>query len=365
MKVSHLLTLLPLASAIVIPRPNGTYSVNAEITELVDSSRTVNGSARRLMATTFYPVGDYADCSPYTIPYMPPFTARLSAQLYSSEYGVPLPDNAFEQFELQICNASSPSRYSSHKSWPLTLFTPGKGAVRQFYGALAQRLASYGYIVVTIDTPLQSGIVEYLDGSYILAGNLSTEDAVRDRVKDVSFVKQQLLDSSAPRSNYKIDQSRIAVWGHSLGGAVAGQATLEDPSFKGGVNLDGTMYGSVVQQGLKKPFMVFEHDGINDTSWHEFFAASPTRNKFALQLRNSTHNTFGDYSLLINLAGYRAIPAVEAIVGPLDGQRVLVVLTAFLDAFFKFVFTGRSQRILKRPGAAYPEMQVVDDVYFP
>ncbi|KAG9589356.1 alpha/beta-hydrolase, partial [Aureobasidium melanogenum] len=263
------------------------------------------------MATSFFPTGYYTDCLPYLTPYMPKLTADYNAQL-----------------QLQVCNSTCGDRRLSHKEWPLTLFSPGLGASRQLYNALAEQLAAMGYVVVTIDTPLQASIVEYTDGSFVLGSDLITnpqaEVALPDRVKDIILVKNKVLTGAGLPPSVKPDASRIAAWGHSFGGAAAAQVSLEDPSFRAGINFDGTLFGSVVTSGLKQPFLVFSHAGelLNETtsSWNSFLQASPKFDKLELNLNGSVHNTFSDAPLLADLAGIAELPGVDAALGQLDDR---------------------------------------------
>ncbi|KAH0140936.1 hypothetical protein KCU67_g14693, partial [Aureobasidium melanogenum] len=49
--------------------------------------------------------------------------------------------------------------------------------------------------------------------------------------------------------------------GHSLGGATAAPAMLADNRIAAAVNLDGTMFGDVLNEGLRSPFMIMSHQG--------------------------------------------------------------------------------------------------------
>ena len=65
------------------------------------------------------------------------------------------------------------------------------------------------------------------------------------------------------------------MFGHSLGGATAAAAMLEDRRIKAGVNLDGTLFGPVVNAGLDRPFMLVaaqDHGRDNDETWAKFWA---------------------------------------------------------------------------------------------
>ncbi|KAH0342466.1 alpha/beta-hydrolase, partial [Aureobasidium melanogenum] len=363
---------LPLVPALIVSRPNGTYSVGTQITEFVDDSRFVNGTHRRIMTTSFFPTGYHSDCLPYLIPYMPKLTADYDAVTWSQLLGTTIPNATLEQLQLQVCNSTCGDRRFRDRAWPLTLFSPGLGASRQLYNALAEQLAAKGYIVVTIDTPLQASIVEYTDGSFVLGTDLITnpqpEVALPDRVKDIILVKNKVLTGVGVPSSVKPDASRIAAWGHSFGGAAAAQVSFEDPSFKAGINFDGTLFGSVVTSGLKQPFLIFSHAGelLNETinSWNSFLQASPKFDKLELSLNGSVHNTFSDAPLLADLAGLDELPGVGAALGTLNGRRVLVILAAYTDAFFKFAFHGATKvpELLKGPSARFPEVDFVVDL---
>ncbi|GAB7344707.1 hypothetical protein MBLNU457_3180t1 [Dothideomycetes sp. NU457] len=367
MLVHAFLAALSVASALTIARPNGTYSVGTQITEYVDDTRFINGTYRRIMGTSFCPVGRYADCSPYLVPYMPKLTADYNAIVYGGELGTTLPNNTFAQFRLQVCNATCLGGRIEHKPWPLTLFSPGLGASRQFYSVMAEQLASMGYIVVTIDTPLQADIIEYPDGSYLIAPGIGTDAqltaAVPDRVEDIIFVKNKVLVGVGLPSHVKADANRIAVWGHSFGGAAAAQVALKDSSFKAGVDLDGILYGSVATTGVAQPFLFFARstppDIQNMTSWRTFLQASPDYNKLVLQLNNSAHGTFSDFPLLADLSGIARVPGASALIGNLSGRRALMILASYVDAFFRFAFSHRVPDLLEGPSPAFPEVSYV------
>ena len=115
---------------------------------------------------------------------------------------------------------------------PVVLFSPAQDTTRLFYSAIAQTIASSGYIVVTIDAPYDVDIVEYPDGSLALANatvanaaTTSTTDlAVKVGAKDASFVLDQLTNKTVianliPGFTRSLNVSKVAMFGHSLGKA--------------------------------------------------------------------------------------------------------------------------------------------------
>ena len=59
---------------------------------------------------------------------------------------------------------------------------------------------------------------------------------------------------------------RLGMFGHSFGGATALQFCHDDPRCKAGIDIDGAPYGSVVQEGLKQPFMFILSDHSRELS---------------------------------------------------------------------------------------------------
>ncbi|WP_329109419.1 hypothetical protein OG792_11725 [Micromonospora sp. NBC_01699] len=77
-----------------------------------------------------------------------------------------------------------------------------------------------------------------------------------DRAADVSFVLDRLIGSnSAWWGGRLIDRSRIAVAGHSVGGAAAVRSMLVDRRIRAGVNLDGA-FQSTLDRDLDRPFLI-------------------------------------------------------------------------------------------------------------
>ena len=52
-----------------------------------------------------------------------------------------------------------------------------------------------------------------------------------------------------------LDPSRIAMAGHSAGGAAAIPAIAADPRIRAGIDLDGTVDGPLPDGGLARPFL--------------------------------------------------------------------------------------------------------------
>jgi dienelactone hydrolase len=342
--------------AVTISLPiNATYSVDARTVELTDHNRTYDGQPRRIMTTAYFPVGPASVCQPYTVPYWPNLTASINAIAFSTQGNFTLSNSTFEGLRYQLCGTSDElSKNMTKTLWPVALFPPGLGAVRQLYSALASEVASKGYIVITIDTPGQSYVVEYSNAPPIFA-NLSVAgaEAAPARTQDILTVKEAISHGRfLPYSRwFRPDHSRIVAWGHSLGGASAAEAVAADASLRGGINFDGTIYDTANRTGVDQPFLIWIHDGDTNTQLTEFagFFNRSTGPELQLELFNSVHGSFSDMPLIVDVLGLARYPSVRAIFGPLNGRRVLDILGPYVDGWFQFCFGKAPGKLSRGP----------------
>jgi predicted dienelactone hydrolase len=140
------------------------------------------------------------------------------------------------------------------------------------YSTLAEDLASHGYVVVGFDAPYRTRVIVFPDGRVIERTPennpelYSGEELTRRADKllaawtaDAAFVLDRLEQLSSPDASSKfsgrLDMSRVGLFGHSFGGATAAQFCCQDARCKAGIDVDGSLHGSVVQEGIHKPFM--------------------------------------------------------------------------------------------------------------
>jgi pimeloyl-ACP methyl ester carboxylesterase len=359
-------------ASVNIPKPSGPYGVSLRTMELTDSQRldpfSPRTHVRNVMISAFYPGVLANQCSTMFVDYMPPATAAIEDQYYS-QYG--LPNGTFESPKLSLCKESV-HMTGRIQDFPIILFSPGLGDSRLLYSALAQYVASFGYLVVSIDHPYDANVVEYPDGTLILGANISTEAQieldVRTRAQDVSFILDQLSSVSTVRRLFPSIKSalkthKVAMYGHSLGGATAAVAMLNDSRIIGGANLDGSFFGPILRHSLRRPFLIFGHEGKNqstDASWN---ATWPQLHgwKIELMLHGAQHATFSDLPLLAEILGLDRIlpPEAKLLLGSIDGARALDILSKYLIAFFEFVQKGISSPLLQGPDKRYPEVSIV------
>ena len=138
-------TLQPAGSGpeVRLPKPTGPAAVGTDRVQLVDRAR----AGRRLMLTRWYPAAAGAARRPLA-PYASP---RLAAAL-----GLP------------AVRAHARDRARPRRGrLPVVLFSPGLGTPRVIYQALAEDLASHGYLVIAVDHTGEAP-VEFPDGRFAL-----------------------------------------------------------------------------------------------------------------------------------------------------------------------------------------------------
>ncbi len=300
---------------------------------------------------------------------MPPATASIYDQISSS---VGLPAGSFETLELTICDVNLTAKRPTRPHYPVILFSPGLGNSRLIYSAIAQSLASQGFVVITIDHPYDAAVVEFPNGSFVLAANISTDDqittALEVRRKDVSFLIDQLHNFNITQHLFaglhgSVDLKNVQIFGHSLGGATAAAAMLEDERIQGGINLDGSFFGGVLEQGLNRPFMIFAHQGKNESTDQSWAKVWPLLNssKVEVAIDGAQHGSYADFPILLKALAFKGKvqAALEEEVGTVDGDRMLEILTTYIKGFFELGVGGSPYAGLQRPTKEFPEVEVV------
>ncbi len=354
-------------AAVDLPPLPGPFQVGTVPFELVDHSRldpfAPAPQPRALMVQLWYPAV-HADRYPLE-PYLPAGAASYIDQANG------LPAGTVESVRAHG-RLGAPVAPTFH-GWPVVLFSPGSGASRAYNTTLVEDVASHGYAVVAIDHPYDADVVEFPDGHLVL-GKLTDANnvqAVQVRAQDASFVIDQLTQLNAgrrlrgvpevPGLRGRLDVRRVAMFGHSLGGAASAAAMLADRRISAGVDLDGSLYGPVVRRGLDRPFLLMSsalHNRADDSSWAELW--SHLRGwRLDLEMAGSGHLSYSDLGVLavpLDLTALYPPEELPGLFGTIDGVRAATVAQAYLTAFFGFTLRHRADSLLQRPDPRYPEM---------
>jgi dienelactone hydrolase len=247
-------------------------------------------------------------------------------------------------------------------SLPLVVLSPGFTSPRSTLTALAEDLASHYYVVAGIDHTYESYATAFPDGrvTTCLAREAPRRDrgekVVAGRAADVSFVLSELTGAHPPSPGAPlIDPSRIAMAGHSIGGAAAISAMLADSRVRAGLDMDGTTHARIPARGLSRPFLFLGKQsnytpgsGGAVTTWESDWELLTGWKRWLL-VAGAVHASFTDLALLADQNGIDIGAA-------LPGARSVDITRAYVRAFFDQHLRGKPQALLDQPSPRYPEV---------
>jgi predicted dienelactone hydrolase len=265
-------TAMAQQRVLTAPRPTGANEVGTRELYFVDSGRSnpfvANGSPRELMVRFWYPTatnGGTAACA------RADYTAPQTWKYLGTLIGITLP-----QILTNSC-LNAPVAAGAH---PVVFLSHGFTGTSTDYTFLAEDLASRGFVVAAIDHTYEATAVTFPDGRLekSVLGSHFTSDWHNDsgtlgfvvavRLADLRFVLGRLtVLNSGSDSGFsgRLDLSRIAIAGHSLGGLTVLRALESEPRFKAGVLLDAVIPPHLAAP-LKQPVL---HLVVGRNQWNE------------------------------------------------------------------------------------------------
>jgi len=368
---------------ITLPAPTGHFAVgrttytwvnNGETDELAPSL----GAKREVVVWIWYPTAAATSAAP--VAYLPA-AWRLALAQHS---GVLMSQFLTRDPSLVRAHSTSdPDISSEQRSYPVVIMRAGGGALTTNFTTLAEDLASHGYIVVGFDAPYRTVVVVLPANRVVIRPpandpeNLPGDQANRliNRLlpmwtSDTKFVVSQLqrLNAADPSGNFtgRLDMQRLGMFGHSFGGATALQFCHDDRRCKAGIDIDGAPYGSVVQEGLKQPFMIVLSDHsreLSDPASRQIHADIQSiydrlpNGRVLITIRGANHFSFSDQMLLKSHYVIRLLRLFG--VGALDGRRGLAITAECVHTFFDVYLKDAPAALLNKPSQLYPEVQFV------
>jgi dienelactone hydrolase len=355
-----------------LPEPTGPYPAGTASVWLTDTSRPdpwASGvNARELMVSLWYPA---VPSDGRRARYMTPAESELQL---TSRGITGIPQDTLSTVETNAVSDARPA--GRQHSLPFVVLSPGFTNSRSALTALAEDLASHGYVVAGIDHTYESHATAFPDGrvTTCLAREAPRRDGKEEvaagRAADVCFVLDELTGAHAawPGAGL-IDPSRMAMAGHSAGGAAAIAAMLADSRIRAGIDMDGSTAAPIPAGGLSRPFLFLGKQsnytpgsggavtpGTRD--WKRLRGAVITWErdwelltgwKRWLVVAGAVHASFTDLALLADQTG------IDTGAG-LSGARSLDITRAYVRAFFDQHLRGRPQALLDEPSPRYPEV---------
>jgi dienelactone hydrolase len=199
---------------------------------------------------------------------------------------------------------------------------------------ISEELASQGYIVASIDLP-HIGTTKLLDGYLIKASPLfrlpsGMFDGPYEKVDSfftnasilgtkylkaaIEYIKKQNKTVTSPLYK-KIDTKNFGVFGHSLGGRIAGQLIAESKIVKTYISMEGIAPRDIRINGVKKPMAYMLSEGILKNAIANYEQAIPKRKSdiYIVILKDFGHNSFTDYPVIVPSSANYKIDLKESI----------------------------------------------------
>ncbi|MFI6883497.1 alpha/beta hydrolase family protein [Streptosporangium canum] len=348
------------SSTLYLPRPTGPHPVGTTSLYLKDTSRpdpwVPSVKVRELMVSLWYPAKSPGR---KRAPYM---TAKESELLLKSGEITSVPPDTLSKTRTNAFTDADPA--GRKHGLPLVVLSPGHTKPRTELTALAEELASRGYVVAAIDHTYENVATTFPDGRVTTCVTCGIEKnpawwekLARSRAADVSFVLDQLTGSHPKWKGARlVDTSRIAMAGHSAGGASTIAAMLEDSRIRAGIDIDGTTEVRIPDSGLARPFLFLGKpatytpgEGDAAATWERDWKQLNGWKRWLL-VTGAEHTSFTDLGVLADQIGID-------LGADIPGVRAMDITRRYVAAFFDLHLRERSQPLLDKPSARYPEVK--------
>jgi predicted dienelactone hydrolase len=345
----------PLAAnrAPAAPFPTGANAVGTQVMDLVDPTRNdpflANGAHRELLVRFWYPASAGQTCAraEYASPQVWSDFSRL--------LGISLP---------HVTTNSCSNTSMTDGAHPVLIFTHGYTGTFTDYTFLFEDLASRGYVVASVDHTFEATAVEFPDGRLARSvlgshlGNSMRADAdamdfaVSVRLNDLQFVLNGLASLNSGNTGLlagKLDMSRVALAGHSLGGLTAILGVEQDSRFRAGVILDGVVPTSALH-GTETPMLLLAA-GRDTWSPEETRLWSGLRGpRIAVNLQGAEHLAPSD-------AVWLAAGAIQT--GTMGPDKTIAAIRNYVAAFLDANLLDKPlDPLLTGPSSEFPDAAV-------
>ena len=278
-----------------LPAPTGPYGVGRISYHFVDATRPeplagTPDARREVVVYVWYPTRPGLAKQVRTAEYLPGFDA-VKSKLSEADIN--------DLFRPAKYEGALPSTHTVENSpivpgkskFPLLLFSHGWGNPSFLYTAELEDIVSHGYIVAAVDHPYDTAFTQFPDGRVAFFAQKEFDSAIRKpkgyidyararvtvMAEDNRFVLDQLLKYGRSRSLKapffnRVDESRIAAFGHSIGGMVAARTCQIDPRVKACIDQDSDddrgspFIVTDIDQTEKQPFLLFVVASADETS---------------------------------------------------------------------------------------------------
>ncbi|TDD49386.1 alpha/beta hydrolase [Kribbella antibiotica] len=336
--------LVQRSTPVSLPMPTGQLQVGRQVFDWTDTARKdpYVAGPRKLAVFVWYPVAKGV-------------TGRKAAYAPGQWSGQQLkgPWSIFEGPIDEVRDHAIDHAAVAPGRFPVVVLLPGMGLSAPMYAALAEDLASHGYLVAGV-TPTYSTKLSVIGGQTIASmpaavppapednspGGLKTGDhLVGVWAADARFAAKQLAAELPDSVDPAFGPSYV---GHSFGGAAALEACRTDARCGAAVDIDGRQFGDAVKKGVQAPIMLLGADdscitsvcgpdakGDTDRARALSLLKASTNTSWCATVEDTRHLNFTDYG-----AYYLAWPLRKHLdLGSADSRRALAVQNGYVRTF--------------------------------
>ena len=328
-------TIVSTAAYLRLPAVTGPHAVGRTQALLIDpvrlEPRSATGEHRSVRVIAWYPATAGTGTPAAYLPGLEVLRPGLEA---SGELG-PLEIAGLGSITTSARDSATP--VAGDAAFPVILLSPGNATNVAFYGAIAEDLASHGYVVIGLDHPYQVAAVDLGDrGVAVYPGDgaagppVEVAAKIDERVADIELVLARLAEDAgglAPLAG-RLDLDRVGVVGHSNGGVAAAEACSRIARVAACMNIDGQAAGGpfAARPGPvapSKPFLFLTKETELHPALAALFEAAPA-DAYRVVVPDATHDAFTD--------GPRFVPRLAPVDGTADA--ILGIARGFAVAFF-------------------------------
>ena len=303
-----------------LPFPQGKDLVGTETFHWVDSSRLEwfteekPNDYREIMAQVWYPGTVHQNKK--VVPYMD--FIELRSKTIAAAGNLP----SFFPSHLNLVKTNSylqiPCK-NKDAGLPVVVFSHGITGSRHLHQALFEHLSSQGYVVVALDHSYDCNLTIFPDGRIAdyrseITGHPDSikirNKQINTRTKDVIFALNQITKihhgNLKSNLNGKINLKKIAVGGHSYGGATAIHSAKADKRIKTCFVLDGWISPvpkPTIELGLQKPLLSVGRPNWEDSDYPDNYnllsklVSNSSKPNYNIIIKNTLHLDYTDIPL--------------------------------------------------------------------
>lgn len=380
--------LISCAQESVLPQPGGKFTIGVMYLDFTDKERPEiltedTTDNRDITMKIWYPAQNKPD-KEYA-PYIKNGNQSVE-ELNLPSFYQSLQSHA--KLNLPLSNAE--------QKYPILIFNHGWGEHYSQNTVLMEELASHGYIVFSIAHHYEARFSFYPDGKTVIfdsnnqsehfqqiMGEQQNPDAIqifrsmysaqsteqRENVfkrtnelmpafmlkgsklwaKDITTTIDHLevLESKKEFFKGRLNLDKIGVFGMSLGGTATGQACLMDDRIKAGINMDGGIFGDILDTRIAQPFMFI--NSVRYRGYQNLFLKRIKNQGIVINIENDEHYNFHDISVL---------NPDQQMLGTIDGQKMLNILNDYTLAFFDKFLKGSETKVFKPGYEKYTNVKI-------